>query len=208
MENKRKYPRTGHFDYSEGATSDDKIQHDLSALEGKEVVMSEKRDGENTTFMTEDYYARSLDSNNHPSRNYVKGLWGQIRHEIPLNWRICGENLYALHSIPYNDLTSYFECFSIWNERNICLGIDETLEWCELLNIVHVPILYRGIFDYNFFKNYKVDEGKQEGYVIRLANEFSYDDFSKSVVKYVRKNHVQTDVHWTRSMIVPNKLKK
>lgn len=42
-----KYPRTSHFVWSKGATSDDKILHDLSNFEGKEVVCSIKMDGEN-----------------------------------------------------------------------------------------------------------------------------------------------------------------
>ena len=32
-----KYPRTSHFVWSKGATSDDKILHDLSNFEGKNV---------------------------------------------------------------------------------------------------------------------------------------------------------------------------
>ena len=89
----------------------------------------------------------------------------------------------------------------------MCLDIDNTLEWCKLLNIVHVPIIYRGIFDMDLIKNYKVNTNVQEGWVLRLAGEFHYDDFSNSVVKWVRKGHVQTDKHWMEQKIVPNKLK-
>lgn len=205
--NKFKYPRTGHFPWSEGATNDDKIQNDLTNFIYKEIVISEKMDGENTTLMSDCIYARSLDSNNHPSRNFVKGIWGNIRYDIPQNWRICGENLYAKHSLYYDNLESYFMCFSIWNENNVCLSIDETLEWCNLLNIVHVPILYRGKFDLEFIRNFKIDTNVHEGFVMRLADEFNYDDFYKSVIKWVRKGHVQTDEHWSTQKIIPNKLK-
>jgi hypothetical protein len=205
--NKFKYPRTGHFAWSEGATNDDKIQYDLSNFQYEEVVISEKMDGENTTMYPEFFHARSLDSNNHPSRNYVKGIWGNIRYDIPKGWRICGENLYAKHSLYYDNLESYFMCFSIWNENNVCLNIDETLEWCSLLNIVHVPILYRGKFDLDFIRNFKIDTNVHEGFVMRLAREFHYNDFEKSVVKWVRKGHVQTDEHWSTQKITPNKLK-
>jgi hypothetical protein len=47
MENKLKYPRTKHFDFSPGVSNDDKILHDLSNFIGKEIVILEKRDGEN-----------------------------------------------------------------------------------------------------------------------------------------------------------------
>ncbi len=52
-----------------------------------------------------------------------------------------------------------------------------------------------------------LDVVKQEGIVIRPASSFHYTNFSKSVAKWVRKNHVQTDNHWIHSEIIPNKLK-
>lgn len=205
--NRYKYPRTLHFEFSPGVMNDDKTQFDLSSFEGKEVVVTEKRDGENTTMMRNYIYARSMDSNNHPSRNWVKGLWGSIRYEIPENWRFCGENMYAKHSVGYDDLDTYFELFSIWNEENVCLSWDETLEYCELLNIKHVPVLYRGIFDVDLFKSMSINTEKQEGFVVRIVDSYKYSDFSKSVIKWVRKGHVQTDEHWMTQKIEPNKLK-
>jgi hypothetical protein len=205
---KVKYPRTPHFDWSEGATNDDKIISDLSNFIGQVVIVSEKLDGENSTLMKESTYARSLDSVDHPSRHWLKGLWSNIRHEIPLDWRICGENVFAKHSIQYNNLDSYFYVFSIWNENNVCLSVDETLDWCNLLNLKFVPILYRGVFDIDLIKSIKIDENIQEGYVVRLTKEFHYDDFNKSCAKYVRKNHVQTNEHWMYSKIITNKLKQ
>lgn len=206
-ENKYKYPRTLHLPWSEGVTSDDKVMQDLSMFEGKEVVITEKRDGENTTMMRDCIFARSLDSNNHPSRNWVKGLWGNISYNIPTDWRICGENLYAKHSLGYNDLDTYFEVFNIWDNDNNCLGWDNTVTWCKLLDLKHVPIIYRGIFDIELLKNIKINTEIQEGFVIRLTEPFSYEDFNKSVAKWVRKGHVQTDEHWTTQKIEPNKLK-
>ena len=44
--------------------------------------------------------------------------------------------------------------------------------------------------------------------VVRLACSFTYDEFSKSIAKYVRPNHVQTDKHWSNSEIVKNGLKE
>lgn len=202
-----KYPRTYHFEFSPGVQNDDKTLFDLSSFEGQEVVATEKLDGENCTMMQDVIYARSLDSNNHPSRNWVKGLWGSIKHEIPENWRICGENLYAKHSVKYTDLDSYFYVFSIWNEQNQCLDWDETVLWCNLLGLKHVPVLYRGQFDLKLFKNMNIDTEKQEGFVVRLADSFNFNDFSKSVVKWVRKGHIQTDKHWMTQKIVPNDLK-
>ncbi len=38
-----------------------------------------------------------------------------------------------------------------------------------------------------------------EGIVTRDAQAFSLDEFSHRVFKYVRKDHVKTDVHWKRN---------
>jgi len=204
---KIKYPRTSHFEWSPGKTSDDKTQFDLSNFEDKYIVITEKMDGENTTMYNDHIHARSLDSADHPSRHWVKGLWGSIKHDIPEGWRICGENLYAKHSLGYKNLSSYFMVFSIWNEDNVCLSIEETLDWCKLLGLEFVPILYHGKFNLDLIKEFGVDTSIQEGFVMRLSDEFKYEEFKKSVVKWVRDNHVTTDSHWMNKAIVKNKLK-
>ena len=89
---------------------------------GREVVVTEKLDGENTTMYTDYIHARSLDSHHHPSRDWVKQLHGEIGYKIPVGWRVCGENMYARHSIVYYDLTTYFYGFSIWDETNTALS--------------------------------------------------------------------------------------
>lgn len=91
------YPRTPHLPWSPGASSDDVRVGDLSGLAGREVVVTEKLDGENTTLYADGLHARSLDSAHHPSRAWVKALQGRIGPAIPQGWRVCGENLYARH---------------------------------------------------------------------------------------------------------------
>lgn len=76
-----------------------------------------------------------------------------------------------------------------------------------MLNLIPVKVLYKGLFDLNVIKHINIDTTKQEGYVIRLVEQFQYDEFNKSVVKWVRKNHVTTDKHWMNNKIIPNKLK-
>lgn len=131
----------------------------------------------------------------------------KIKYKIPKGWRVCGENLFAQHSIPYDNLPSYFMVFNIWDEENLCLSFDETLEWCKLLGLEHVPLLWRGIFDEKFIREFPIDFSKQEGYVVRITESFHYDDFKKYVGKFVRENHVNTSEHWMFQKVVPNKLK-
>lgn len=203
-----KYPRTFHLPWSEGATSDDKTLTTVEHFSGKMVVVTEKMDGENTSMYRDAIHARSLDSKNHVSRDWVKGLWASIRYEIPEGWRICGENMYAQHSIRYENLSSFFYGFSIWNENNVALSWVDSVEWFSLLGIVPVPVLYNGIWDEKTIRNLWGSMSGSEGYVVRLASEFAYPDFSKSVAKFVRSGHVQTDEHWMNMPVIPNGIVK
>lgn len=203
-----KYPKTYHLPWSLGVTNDDKIQWDLSYLEGKSIVVTEKMDGENCTITSEKQYARSLDSAYHESQSYVRQKWGEIKHLIPSGVRICGENVAAKHSIEYDKLEDYFLVFSIW-DNTTCLDWDTTLEFCDLFNLKTVPVLWEGKFNENFLKNFHqtLDLSLQEGYVIRIKDSFDIDDFNKTVLKFVRANHVQTNKHWKNQKITYNKLK-
>jgi len=205
-----KYPRTLHLPWSGHISTDDKMLDSTDHFAGKQIIISEKLDGENTSLYSDKIHARSLDSRHHDSRNWVKKFHGGICSEIPYAYRLCGENLYAKHSIFYDRLPSYFLLFSIWNDRNECLSWQETLDWADLLGIKTVPVLYEGIWDEQAVKACWTGVSKygpeQEGYVIRLADRFSYDDFGQSVGKYVRPDHITTDEHWMTSEIQPNLL--
>jgi len=204
-----KYPRTFHLHFS-NPSKDDKILKNYSALEGEEIIVTEKMDGENTSLYSDYAHARSLEFLVGQDRGWVKALHAQISHEIPCAWRICGENLFAKHSLEYNELDSYFNVFSIWNERNECLSWDETLEWCELLNFQHVPLLHRGVFNVGYLQKLSesIDTEKHEGFVVRPVRSFKYNEFKNVVCKWVRKNHVNKNSHhWRHQQIIPNKLK-
>lgn len=201
-----KYPRTSHLPWSPGGSSDDAYLIDTQHFVGQEVVITEKMDGENTSMYRDTIHARSVDGRHHPSRDWVKALHGQIALEIPEGWRLCGENVFARHSIPYLNLESYFYLFSIWNEENESLSWDETEEWAGLLELATAPELYRGEWDEAWTRDLEIDPAVQEGYVVRLADRFHYDDFGISLAKYVRKGHVQTTEHWMFAEIVPNLL--
>lgn len=99
MENRFKYPRTPHLPWSPGFTADDLRNKTTALFDGKEVVVTEKMDGENTTMYRDYIHARSVDGRSHPSRAWVKQLHGRICFDIPEGWRFCGENMYAQHSI-------------------------------------------------------------------------------------------------------------
>lgn len=207
----KKYPRSFHLPWSRGYTHDDKVAKNVNHFIGKEVVVTEKLDGEGTTLYRDYMHARSINSANHPSRHWIKTFHASFAYRIPNDWRLCGENVYAKHSIYYRGLTSYFYLFSIWNEENICLSWDETIALADELGIETVPVLYRGIFDEEkikrTFTGASLFDGEQEGYVIRNAGSFHYDDFQYNLGKFVRMNHVQTSEHWLQDEVIPNRLK-
>ncbi|WP_286925508.1 MULTISPECIES: RNA ligase family protein [Lysinibacillus] len=211
MSKLKKYPRSFHLPWSRGYTHDDKVAKNVNHFLGKEVVVTEKLDGEGTTLYRDYMHARSINSANHSSRHWVKTFHAGFAYRIPNDWRLCGENVYAKHSIYYQALTSYFYLFSIWNEDNICLSWDETIAFAAELGIETVPVLYRGIFDEEkikrTFTGISLFDGEQEGYVIRNAGSFHYDDFQYNLGKFVRMDHVQTSEHWLQEEIIPNRLK-
>ena len=203
-----KYPRTPHLPWSLGA-SDDDVFTDTATLHGREVVVTEKLDGENTNLYADKYHARSLDSRHHPSRDWVKSFWGSLRHRIPEGWRICGENVYAVHSVTYESLETYFYGFAVYDDRNVCLSWDDTLVIFEMLGVTPAPTLYRGKYCEKTLRELaaSLDFTKQEGYVVRAAGEFYYEPVLTFAGKFVRKGHVQSDEHWMHKQVVPNKLK-
>ena len=215
----RKYPRTPHLPFSRSRTSDDIDGTDWN-WQGKEVLVTEKMDGECTTFYNDKFHARSMDSKFHPSRSWVAGLWGNISWKIPDYRRIVLENVYAKHSLGYDHLPTF--AFGIGvvdledSEGNktvdgepIFLDWDSTLEIFEDLGITPVPHLYRGQADFKKLKEIydSLDFSKNEGIVVRTINSFPEADFEKNVGKAVRPGHVQTDQHWLRTW-TPNKMEK
>ena len=204
-----KYPRTFHLPWSPGQGDDDRVLDDLTGLQEQEIVVTAKMDGENTTLYPDYLHARSVEYEAHPSRSWIRALHARVGRDIPAGWRVCGENLYAKHSIKYDRLPDYFLVFSIWNERNICLSWSATSEWTELLGLRTVPVLYTGPWDERAVRGCQrdtIDGDPCEGYVVRVAAEFHYRDFRRKAAKYVRAGHVQTKDHWMRSQVVRNGL--
>lgn len=205
-----KYPRTMHFLWSPGLQNDDRMLESTRDWQGRQVIVTEKMDGSNCSWYRDGMHGRSLEIDSHPQWDKVKALHAEIAHEIPLGWRISGENMTAVHSIKYDNLLSLFLVYSIWNEDNYCLSWSETVEWCALLNLVHVPVIYWGGYSDGVCKGLcgQLDTNVQEGLVVRPADRFHFRDFSTSVAKWVRANHVRSNSeHWSTGNIQFNGVK-
>lgn len=194
-----KYPRTYHLPWSPGVTKDDRIIDSVSQFEDKRVIVTVKMDGENTSMYNDYIHARSRNDKKHWSKSWVKNFHAQIMQDVPEGWRVCAENLFAKHSIKYQNLISYLYAFSIWNDKNFCLSWDESLEWFSMIGLKPVPVLYDGLWDEALAKTlyrptYEGDDC--EGFVVRLADGFHYRDFRNNVAKFVRVGHVTDEDHW------------
>ncbi len=228
----KKYPRTPHLMWSPGATSDDKRLKTMEHFLNVPIVVTEKMDGSNVTMTNRAIFARShVGPPTHPSFNLAKAIHAQIKSRIPDNISVFGEYVYAVHSIEYKSLPGYFLVFGVrednlekwWSWEKVCELADE-------LGLPTVPVLHKSsVFVADDGKeywqgmyetekqletetklNYLVENGGKwdndisEGFVIRLAGEFT--DFENSVAKYVRKNHVTTSEHWSHQEIRKNLL--
>lgn len=210
-----KYPRTPHLPWSDGVKTrnqDDMLLETVPFHADELVVITEKMDGENTTMYRDHIHARSLEGGYHASRTWVKNLWSQkVAWQIPEGMRICGENLFAVHSLKYNSLSSYFQVFGIW-EDDRCLSWGETEETCSILGLDPVPVLFMGSWESaeEYLRELSASNGAyfdfHEGYVVRSVAEFRMQDFQKKVAKYVRPDHITTSTHWAHGTVELNGL--
>lgn len=216
----RKYGRTYHYPFSPGATSDDRINfgywNDLIQL--KDVVHTEKLDGENTCLNKYGVFARSHAApTQHPWAGYLKQKWDVIKHDLG-DLEFFGENLYAIHSIAYDKLEDHFFVFGI-RALDRWLSWEETKFYANVLDFRTVPELgftspttqKQSDFEDNILKiinkpstfgssdTYTQEPCTMEGIVSRNAHEYSVEAFKHHVFKYVRQGHVKTDQHWTRN---------
>ncbi len=215
-----KYGRTFHYPFSPGTTSDDRInQHfweDISQI--KSIIHTEKLDGENNCISKNGVFARSHAAPTvSPWTNFLHEKWHSIKHDLG-DYEIFGENLYAIHSIEYPQIKSYYHVFAVrlhdywlsWEEAQFIaqffdLEIVPVISSVEIskiskqqfvndiLNTVQMPSKFESI------DTYTKQNCTMEGLVSRNFDEYPVADFQRNVFKYVRKGHVKTDEHWTKN---------
>lgn len=216
----QKYGRTYHYPFSPGTTSDDRINHsywkDIQNIET--LIHTEKLDGENNCMNKFGVFARShIAPTNSPWTSQIRERWKFIKNDLG-DIELFGENLYAIHSIEYEQIESYYYIFAVR-----CL--DKWLSWEEvkfyaaMFDLPTVPeisvqsvkeldskTLEKQIISYaqepSVFGSIDTLTQKdctREGIVSRNIGEYSINEFAHNVFKYVRKGHVKTDEHWSRN---------
>jgi hypothetical protein len=214
METSKKYPRSPHLPWSPGGTSDDKRMLDVSGLLGVDLVITEKMDGSNLTYSSTGVSHSGPPT--HPSFDFAKATQAQVKNQISNGLSIFCEYCYAVHSIEYGLLPSYSLIFGVREDSNqIWWSWDLVEAQAEELGIPTVPVLFRGIVGSSKDLQTLTEKlgnqpsffgGIREGVVVRTSRGYSESDFSTSLAKWVRKDHVQTDEHWKDSEIRPQRI--
>lgn len=215
----RKYERTYHLPWSPGKTSDDKVQTDywrhLSRM--NQIVLTEKLDGENNCLSRHGVFARSHAApTTSPWTARLRERWAHIKGDLG-ELEIFGENVYAVHSIEYTRLEDYFFVFGA-RYLDQWLGWEEVCFYADALGLPVVPVLgvlpvpadeqtfNKMVLEFaspeSMFGSIDANTGlpcSREGVVVRDFHSFPVGQLSTHVLKYVRKDHVQTTEHWTRN---------
>jgi len=219
----QKYGRTFHYDFSPGTTSDDRINRNWpqEIQKFKIALHTEKLDGENTCLSELGVFARSHAAPTlHPWADHLKIKQSMMVNDLKENnLEIFGENLYAIHSIIYPKLEEHFYVFGIrvldkwlsWEETKWYasffdlpvvpeLGTQETTDPEAIKQRVLELSMEPSVFGSLQNNTDPLRECTREGLVTRNIEEYSVDKFAENLFKFVRKDHVQTDVHWSKSI--------
>lgn len=215
----KKYPRTYHFSFSPEVHSDDKVidfEYEDKIL-NSEIVITLKMDGGNCCIKEEGVFART-----HAmpticeTFNYIKNVhyYGKL-DLLNKNYWYFGENMFAIHSIQYNELEDYFYVFNIYDKENdIWLSWEDVKKEAKRCNFNVVKEIFVGKLNPKEIKKLLENSlkltffgGFAEGFVIRTVDSFTTEEFEQKVCKYVRKGHVKTDEHWSTNWKKQNLIK-
>ena len=161
MTRSKKYARSLHAKISLGTTSDDRFMPDgyLSSFSKmKQLILTEKLDGQNNCFNKYGVFARSHTApTQHPWDKPLRDRWELIKGELD-DLEIFGENMYGIHSIGYTGLESYFYVFGI-REKDTWLSWEAVKFYAALLDFPTVPE-YEIQTELNSFFQPKLSENK------------------------------------------------
>ena len=203
-----KYPRTSYWPWSPAVGRDEDIHKSPDMFVSQPVVVTEKLDGGNTLLHGGRAYGRSVAT---PS----DGKWMAMVKKYHA-WKVTdpniylyGEDIYGVHSIAYGAVQEdeTFYAFALRNTDGDFASFPDLEAYAKGQSIPVVPVLFRGVFrslsEIRAFVEHAHHEssvlgGEREGVVLRLTRGFPEAEFSRSICKSVRVDHVQTDEHWTR----------
>ena len=135
-----KYSRTYHYPFSPGTSGDDRINHDYwsDIQQIKTIVHTEKLDGENNCISKLGVFARSHAApTTSPWTATLREFWHRVRSDLA-NLEVFLENLYAIHSLKYQNLDSHFYVFAI-RDSGRWLSWEEVKFYASMIDLPTVP---------------------------------------------------------------------
>ena len=157
-----KYGRSLHAHISLGSTSDDRFMpsgYVQAFANMKELVMTEKLDGQNNCFSSKGLFARSHGLPSQlPWDKPLIDRWNLIKNDLD-DLEIFGENMYGVHSIAYKNLESYFYVFGV-RQGDTWLSWEDVKEVAALFDFPTVPQIRLSVALKDFYQK-GVDENKQ-----------------------------------------------
>jgi hypothetical protein len=81
----------------------------------------------------------------HPSFGPAKQLAAEISYALPPSVQLFGENMFGVHSLEYDNLTSFFYIFAALDRGCRWLPWDHVTELANEVSVPMVPVLTRGM---------------------------------------------------------------
>ena len=207
--NSLKYPRTPYWPFSPTIGRGDTLHADPERFVGHPVVVTEKLDGSNVLLHQGKVYGRSV-------ADEAANKWMAMvkKHHA---WKVTepdaylyGEDIYGVHSIEYGAVREdeTFHAFALRDANGGFRSMAALERFATERSIPVVPVIFRGVFasvaEMRVFLEHEQAQrsvlgGEREGTVVRIAEGFASAEFARNVFKSVRRDHVQTDQHWTRN---------
>lgn len=218
-----RFPRTPHVAWlSPARPRDDKVlaPHEVDELLEGEVVVEEKVDGANLGFSVDERgELRAQNRGTYLDLDAPQGQWRPLRRWLSTRRHalvealapsliLFGEWAYAVHSVRYTRLPSFFLAFDVYDRaRGEFWSADRRDELAGRLAIETVPELGRGRYDVAGLKallgQSQLTDGPAEGLYVRREA----DGRLLSRAKLVRAEFVQAiEEHWSKRALEENQL--
>ena len=143
-----RYPSTPHLPFSPQVNEDDIVMdaRARTVFSGVPIVITEKLDGGNCCLCDGAVFARTHSHEaTHASFGPIKSLCEEIYNNsdivIEPGTRFFGENMFGIHSIEYDDLSSYFYLFGVQRPTGDFCSWDEVVAFADLLGVPTVPVV-------------------------------------------------------------------
>ena len=204
--------------FSPGCQRDDKFIKTVSHLLNTDVVITEKLDGGNVCLESEDVFARSHEGPpSHPSFGELKALHSTLKYQIPQDVQVFGEWCLAIKSLEYTEVLPAYLFIIAIRENGVWKSWQDTQNWASDLCLPTVPQIALTRFSSVQDMKCQVEAitgtasaygPEKEGVVVRRIDEITDEDFEVSVAKWVRKDHVQDDEHWSNGLYRRHKIQR